>query len=315
LSGKSCAPAEGAETPAPLPDRIGRYTLVQRIAAGGMGAVYKAFDDHLGRHVALKLTRARTDADSRERVRFQREAYLTARLQHPNIVQIFDHGEHSDERGVFIFHVQELVEGGDLAEKLRGTPASPAEAARLIQTLARAVHYAHTHGIIHRDLKPSNILLMPDGIPKIADFGLAKDLEGDPSLTVHGEIMGTPSYMSPEQATGRVDLLGPATDVFSLGVIFYELLTGRLPFQARSWQEALALVLTQDPTPPSRWNAAVPRALDRVCLKCLNKDPARRYQRADSLADDLERFLSSPPVLAQPVSLWERLRRWFSAPQ
>jgi serine/threonine protein kinase len=236
------APSTDADMPAALPERFGRYTVVEKLGEGGMGAVYKAFDGHLGRQVALKLIRAKTDADAGERARFMREAYSVAQLQHPNIVQIFDRGEHTDERGVFTFIVQELVEGGSLAQRLRDASVSPIEAARLIQTLARAVHYAHSRGILHRDLKPSNILLTPDGTPKIADFGLARNLEGDPTETLTGGIVGTAAYMAPEQAMNTRDAIGPATEVFSLGVIFYELLTGSRPFQAGGLQSPLSFV-------------------------------------------------------------------------
>jgi len=296
-----------------LPERLGRYTVVAELGRGAMGVVYKAFDAQLGRQVAIKLIRARTDADSRDRARFQREAYLTAQLQHPNIVQIYDRANHTDERGEFIFNVQELVEGGSLAQKLNRTPTSSEEAVSLVMTLARAVHYAHSRGVLHRDLKPSNILLTTDGTPKIADFGLAKDLEDDPSQTLTGGIVGTPAYMSPEQAMGKHDKIGPATDIFSLGVIFYELLTGSRPFQAKGVLETLNALMHEDPVPPSRVKNDIPPALDRICLTCLNKDPAKRYTSAEALAQDLERFLwKAIPPRSSP-GVWGLVTRWFSS--
>lgn len=307
--------------PGSLPDRVGRYTIMEQIGQGGMGVVYKAFDGHLGRQVALKLIRAQTDADSLERTRFQREAYLIAQLQHPNIVQIFDRGKHKTEEGVFIYNVQEFVEGGSLAGKLSGSSVSPMAAARMIVTLARAVHYAHSRGILHRDLKPSNILLTADGTPKIADFGLAKELDSDPTVTLTGGLVGTPAYMSPEQALGNPEKIGPATDLFSLGCIFYELLTGRRPYQAASVMETLSTLLHHDPVPPSQVEPNVPKVLDRICMNCLHKDPGKRYPSAEALAQDLDRFLERflQEESGQPVSpgvarkgVLANLARWFA---
>jgi serine/threonine-protein kinase len=306
------ASAEHNDTAALSPERIGRYTVMEMLGEGGMGVVYKAFDGHLGREVALKLIRAKMDADAGERTSFMRETYLLAKLQHPNIVQIFDWDKYFDERGVFNYNVQELVEGGTLAAKVRDKPMPPVEAARLILTLAHALHYAHTRGVLHRDLKPTNILLTPEGTPKIADFGLARDTDVDPGDTLTGGIVGTPAYMAPEQVMDNRDQIGPATDVFSLGVIFYELLTGRRPFEGPGIMQRLKAVLEQDPPLPSRVVGGVPRALDRICMRCLSKDPTQRYTSAAALAHELEHFLKGGHAEGRPRGIWGRLTRWLT---
>jgi hypothetical protein len=229
-----------------------------------------------------------------------------ARLQHPHIVQVHHIGEH---RGQPYFSL-ELVEGGTLAEKLAGQPQPAGEAAHMIETLARAVFHAHQHGIVHRDLKPANILLHPDGTPKISDFGLAKSLEDDNGQTRTGTIVGTPSYMAPEQACGPLSAVGPSADIYALGVVLYEMLTGRPPFCAGTPLDTLELVRTQEPVPPRRLQPATPRDLETICLQCLAKEPRKRYATAPDLADDLDRFRAGKPIQARLVHVLERGWRW-----
>jgi WD40 repeat protein len=297
------------------------YEVLEELGHGGMGVVYRALQAGLNRAVALKVLRSGPFADPDELARFRREAAAAARLRHPNIIQVFEIGEH-DGRPYFSL---ELAEGGSLSQKLGGRPLPPRTAAQLVEVLSRAVHAAHLAGIVHRDLKPSNVLLTPgdgpEAVPlgegaaagrfevKVADFGLAKRL-GEAGGTVSGAVMGTPSYMAPEQADGRTREAGPAADVYALGVILYELLTGRPPFQASGPVETLLLLRTQEPVAPSRLQPKMPRDLETVCLKCLEKDPARRYASAELLAGDLRRFLDGRPIQARPVGSVERLARW-----
>lgn len=238
--------------------------------------------------------------------RFRAEAEAVARLRHPNIIQVYDVGEVD---GCPFFSL-EYVEGGSLGDKFQGTPQIPEQAAELISIVAEAMHAAHMEGIIHRDLKPGNILLTAAGQPKIADFGLAKQVEGQSSHTVSGSIIGTPSYMAPEQADGRIYDIGPRADVYAIGAILYEALTGRPPFRGASMLETLDQVRTQEPVPPTSLQPRTPRDLETICLKCLQKEPARRYESALTLAEDLRRFLQHEPILARSVTMWERLARW-----
>ena len=297
-----------AITPAPptagLP-QIPGYEVQAVLGRGGMGIVYRAWHLRLHRPVALKMLLAGACATPPERQRFLREAEAAAGLQHPHIVQVHDVGEH-DGRAYF---TMELVEGGSLAQKLAGTPQPAGKAAALLATLAEAVHVAHQRGIVHRDLKPDNVLLTADGTPKISDFGLARRLEGAAGLTLSGVPMGTPSYMAPEQAQGKPRAVGPGTDVYALGAILYELLTGRPPFRGETVTETLQQVIADEPVPPSRLNPKVPRDLETICLKCLHKEPERRYASARELADDLGRFVRGESVLARPVGVVESLRR------
>jgi serine/threonine-protein kinase len=286
--------------------QIPGYEVEGVLGRGGMGVVYQARHLRLNRPVALKMLLSGPYARPEERDRFRREAEAVAALSHPNIVQVHDSGEH-DGRPYF---TMELVDGGTLTRKLTGTPLPAREAAILVATLADAVRVAHTAGIVHRDLKPANVLLTADGTPKVSDFGLARRVDGGPGLTRTGLVVGTPSYMSPCQARGDKSALGPATDIYALGAILYECLTGRPPFKAESALETLQQVLTEDPVPPSRMNARVPRDLETICLKCLEKDPHRRYTSAAALADDLHRFGRGEPILARPVGSLERLGRW-----
>ncbi len=238
--------------------------------------------------------------------RFRIEAEAVAQLQHPNIVQIYDIGEVDGLPFVSL----EFLEGGDLADRLAGTPQPGMAAAELVATLARAVHAAHQARIVHRDLKPANVLLTADGVPKITDFGLAKRLESDDHQTQTGDIMGTPSYMAPEQALGRTKDVGPAADIYALGAILYEVLTGRPPLKGETVMETVRQVIHDDPVPPSRLVPRLARDLETICLKCLNKDPQRRYATAEELADDLDRYREGRPIKARPTTVWVRGYKW-----
>jgi serine/threonine protein kinase len=301
--------------PEPQPEIPG-YEILGRLGQGGMGTVYKARDVQLNRLLALKVLPAGAHAGDAERARFRTEAEAVARLQHPNIVQIYGLFEHQG----FMCLALEFVGGGDLAQKMRegpmhGQPLSIRQAVEMMVTMARAVESAHQHHILHRDLKPSNILLTPDGQPKIGDFGLAKILGDSPdaaALTLVGAIVGTPAYMAPEQADSSHGQVSPATDVYALGNIFYEMLTSQRPFTGGHSMELLRRVTSEKPTPPTRLRPEIPPALESVCLKCLEKDPARRYPTAAALADDLDRWLKGKVVTARPPSIWQRLVRFFS---
>jgi WD40 repeat protein/Tfp pilus assembly protein PilF/tRNA A-37 threonylcarbamoyl transferase component Bud32 len=308
----ACCPLCGSEFREPFSPTAGGsaaipgYEILEELGRGGMGVVYKARQVGLNRLVALKRIQAGAEGRPETLARFRVEAEAAGRMQHPHIVQVYEVGD----SGGRPFFSLELVEGGSLAQKLAGRPQPAGEAARLVETLARAVHHAHQHGIVHRDLKPANVLLAPDGTPKISDFGLAKRLEDDNSQTATGTVLGTPAYMSPEQARGQGRAVGPATDVYALGTILYEMLAGRPPFQGESAVDVLRQVLHDEPLPPHRYRAGLPRDLEIVCLKCLDKEPARRYATALDLADDLHRFLQGEPFRARPAGSLERLWRW-----
>jgi WD40 repeat protein/tRNA A-37 threonylcarbamoyl transferase component Bud32 len=282
------------------------YEIFEELGRGGMGVVYKARQIELKRLVAVKMILA--GARPQELARFRREAEAVAHLQHPHIVQIYEVGE-QDGRPYFSL---ELVEGGSLAQKLAGTPLPARQAAQLVETLTRAVHAAHERSIIHRDLKPANVLLTADGVPKVTDFGLAKRVDAGPGLTQSGVILGTPSYMAPEQASGKSKQIGPACDVYALGAILYELLTGRPPFRAETALDTVLQVLNEEPVPPSRLQPKLARDLETICLKALAKAPARRYATARELAEDLRQFLNGEAIQARPVGPAERLWRWCS---
>jgi tetratricopeptide (TPR) repeat protein len=271
-----------------------------------MGVVYRARQRALNRAVALKMILAGAHAGAESLARFKAEAEAVAQLQHPNIVAVYEVGEHD---GLPFFSL-EFCEGGSLAHQLGSTPQPPRRAAELMQALARAAHCAHRAGIVHRDLKPANVLLGGDGTPKITDFGLAKRYTDSSGPTASDAIMGTPSYMAPEQAQGRTRDVGPAADTYALGAILYECLCGRPPFQGVTLMDTLEQVRSHEPVPPSRLQLKVPRDLETVCLKCLRKEPAKRYSSAQDLAEDLGRFLAGEPILARPVSLWERGLKW-----
>ncbi len=290
----------------PGPARFGDYELLGEIGRGGMGVVYRARQVSLDRVVALKMILSGRLASPEEVARFQTEARTAARLRHPNIVAVHEVDEY-DGRHYFSM---DFVEGGSLAGAVRAQPFSADRAARCAEALARAVHYAHGQKVLHRDLKPSNVLLDAAGEPHVTDFGLAKALAEGARVTSAGRALGTPGYMAPEQAEGRSGDVGPAADVYGLGAILYELLTGRPPFQADSPLVTLRQVVTEEPAPPRQLNAAVPRDLETICLKCLQKEPGRRYATALDLADDLRRFLERRPVRARPVGPVRRSLRW-----
>jgi WD40 repeat protein/tRNA A-37 threonylcarbamoyl transferase component Bud32 len=280
------------------------YEILEEIGRGGMGVVYKARQVKANRLVALKMILARKNASLEQQIRFQIEVEAVARFQHPNIVQLHDVGEHEGRR----FFSLEYCDGGALDERLQGKPLPAREAAALVEKLARAMHYAHLRGVVHRDLKPANVLLTADGQLKIADFGLAKRLGGN-AVSRSGAVMGTPSYMSPEQAEGRFHDFDPRTDVYALGALLYECLTGRPPFEGPAHRVILD-VLNAEPAPPSRLNAKVPRDLETVCLKCLRKQPARRYASAAELADRLRLYLDGKPIPDRAVGGLERAAMW-----
>jgi serine/threonine-protein kinase len=300
-TGRLTLPLEDTSFP-----EIPGYEFEAVLGTGGMGVVFKARQVRLNRLVALKMTLAGAYTGMHERERFQREAEAVAALRHPNVVQIYDVGDSGGKP----YFTMEYVEGGSLADKLVGTPLPVRDAAGLLAKLAAAVHAAHVSGIVHRDLKPGNILLTADGVPKISDFGLARRLDGEVGITRSGAALGTPCYMAPEQARGKAGAAGPTADIYSLGAVLYELLTGRPPFRAESAAETVHQLLTQDPVPPSRLNGKVPPDLETVCLKCLSKDSKLRYATAGELHEDLERFLHGEAILARPEG---RLRRALRA--
>jgi hypothetical protein len=300
-------PPGDAPTAAAGPENVSvpGYEILRELGRGGMGVVYQARQTGLGRVVALKMILAGGYAGEAELARFRTEAEAIARLQHPNIVQIHEVGEHA---GLPYFAL-EFCAGGSLEKKLAGTPLPPREAAALVETLARAVHAAHQKGILHRDLSPGNVLLTEEGTPKISDFGLAKKL-GEAGQTASGAVLGTPSYMAPEQAGGKSKEVGPEADTYALGAILYECLTGRPPFKAATALDTLLQVAADEPVPPKQLQSKVPRDLETICLKCLRKEPARRYRSAEKLADDLRRFLAGEPIRARPVGGLERAGKW-----
>ena len=286
---------------------IGDYELLEEIARGGMGVVYKARQSSLKRIVAVKTIRSGQLANEVEVRRFHTEAEAAAQLQHPNIVAIHEIGEHQGQQ----YFSMDFVEGRNLAQAANGKPVAAHSAAEWLKTIAGAVQFAHQRGVLHRDLKPQNIMLDAAGRPRVMDFGLAKTLGGDSSVTNTGAVMGSPSYMSPEQALGRNDLVGPASDVYSLGAILYELLTGRPPFRGKSMMDTMSQVVNDEPPPPRSLNAEAPVDLESICLKCLEKDPARRYPTARELEADLGRFLDGEPVQARPANALRRTMSWF----
>ena len=297
---------DGAVEPGTRLRYFGDYELIKELGRGGMGVVYKARQISLNRPVAVKLLKSDILASDDELRRFQNEAEAVALLDHPHIVPIFEVGEHEGRQ----YFSMKLVGGPSLEKKLADFAADPKAAARLVKTAAEAVHHAHQRGILHRDLKPSNILLDERGEPYVTDFGLAKRVEGDSEMTVSGAILGTPPYMAPEQASGRRGAVTTATDVYGLGAILYALLTGRAPFRGESVAEILEQVRERPPEPPSKINPRTPRDLEIICLKCLEKEPWRRYASAQALADDLGRYVAGEPITARPAGAFERLWLW-----
>ena len=302
-------PGAGQVEPAPWPPPatstvFGDYELLDEIARGGMGVVYRARQRGLSRVVALKMVLSGKFASVSEARRFRLEAELAADLDHPNIVPIYEVGLHEGRQ----FFSMKLVDGGSLTQEIPRLLGDPRAAARLLATVARAIDYAHRHGAVHCDLKPSNILLDADGKPYVSDFGLARRMAGDSDLTPTGAVLGTPSYMAPEQASGDRHELTAAADIYGLGAILYELLTGRPPFRAATVMETVVQVLEREPTPPGLVCPGVPRELETICLKCLEKAPRDRYASAGELADLLEQYLRGEGV--DSASPWQNLRRW-----
>jgi serine/threonine protein kinase len=353
--GEATVAEPGAPPAAELPVGAG-YQILSELGRGGMGVVYKARQKGLNRTVALKMILAGAHAAPQTLARFRTEAEAAARLQHPNIVQVYEVGE----QGGAPYLALEFVDGVSLAQRLEGQPLSPDEAAELVETLARAVQYAHERGVVHRDLKPANILLQKSGIrnpksetnpknqkpksktsgvavsdlrpsdfefvsdfgfrisdlvPKVTDFGLAKQLDGDHGQTQSGAVLGTPSYMAPEQAEGRTRAAGPAVDVYALGAILYECLTGRPPFAGPTLLDTLEQVRSQDPEPPTHLRPGLPRDLETICLHCLHKEPDQRYASAAALADDLRRYRDGEMIQARPFNLVDRLAHTLNRDQ
>ena len=311
-------PDSQSTLPAPLQARADRpvvpgFEILEEIGRGGMGVVYKARQLSLDRIVALKILHPGPDGPGATLARFRSEAEAIGRLQHPHIIQVHEVGT-CVGGPYFVF---EYAGGGSLAGRLGGAPQPARTAAQLVSIVARAAHSAHERGVIHRDLKPSNILLsegpgtpLEKCTPRIGDFGLARRLDDARGLTLSGQVMGTPGYMPPEQAQGPGEAIGPASDVYSLGVILYELLTGRPPYSGSTAIETIHLMLYQEPLPPSRLRRDLPRDLETICLKCLDKAPVKRYPSAANLADDLDRFLDRQPIQARPTPAWERAWKW-----
>ena len=289
-------------------DLITGYEIEGELGRGGMGIVYKARQVGLNRLVAIKMILGGQHASSEMLARFREEARAIAALQHPNIVQVHEVGLHEGLPYLSL----EYVDGGSLDRRLSGNPFAPRDAAQLIRTLSEAIHAVHQRGIIHLDLKPANILLGADGTPKITDFGLAKSIADDRGRTATGAVLGTPSYMAPEQAGGRRREIGPAADIYALGAILYELLTGQPPFRAETPLDTLLLLVTEEVAPPRELQPGVPRALEAICLKCLRKEPDQRYAAAGDLAADLRRYLDGEPVKARRMTSGERAARWLT---
>jgi tetratricopeptide (TPR) repeat protein len=304
-SGETCVGAAAAPPGAPpeAPGPAG-FTVLEELGRGGAGVVYRARQHQPDRVVALKCLLGGAYSGVEQRARFLAEADAIARLGHPHIVQVYAVGEHGGQP----FLCLEYLTGGTLAAQLGGRPQPPRDAAGLVRLLAGAVQHAHERGVVHRDLKPANILLAEDGTPKVSDFGLARF--GRPELTASGAILGTPSYMAPEQARGDNAAVGPAADVWALGVILYECLTGQPPFRGVQALDTLELVVGRDPVPPARLLPGIPRDLNVICLKCLHKQPARRYATAAALGDDLRRFLAGELIHARPAPAYERAAKW-----
>jgi serine/threonine protein kinase len=304
VSESSCTPPLPASDPAG--PAVPGYEMLGELGRGGMGAVYRARQLSLNRLVALKVISAGAQAQAEEVARFQIEAVAVARLQHPHIVQVYETGASQGRP----YLVMELVPGSSLAEKLAAAPLEARAAAELVRALASAMQHAHERGIIHRDLKPANVLLLPDGTPKITDFGLAKRLDVGEGQTRAGQLLGTPSYMAPEQAAAQKGRVGPTADVYALGAVLYECLTGRPPFKGATPWETVLQVLHADPVPPRRLRPGVPRDLETICLKCLHKEARKRYPSAHDFAEDLRRFMSSETILARPAGPIEKTTKW-----
>jgi len=300
----SGAPGGAAHPP---PAGVGEYEILEELGRGGMGVVYKARKRGLERTVALKMLLRGAHASAADMARFRSEVESASQLEHPNIAPVYDVGSSNGEP----YFTMRFIEGTTLARKLAGGPMAPQEAARILASVASGVHFAHEHGVLHRDLKPQNILIDSSGTPYVTDFGLAKRLEGGNSITQSGAILGTPSYMAPEQAAGNRGQMGPAADVYSLGAILYHALTGRPPHQAATPVDTVLSVLEQDPLPPRLLNPRVNRDLEMIALKCLQKPQDLRYPSAEALAKDLTAYLSGEPISARSTSLRLLVGRFF----
>ncbi len=298
--------AAGAATRAPKIRRFGDYELLEEIARGGMGVVYRARQVSLNRIVAVKTILAGQLASAADVERFRAEAQAAASLQHPNIVAIHEVGLHDGQQ----YFSMDYIKGRNLAEVVREGPLPARQAARYLKTIAEAIHFAHQRGILHRDLKPSNVLLDLFDQPRVTDFGLAKQMKSDSGLTRSGQVLGSPNFMPPEQAASKHGQVGPHSDVYSLGAILYYLLTGRPPFAAETLADTLQQVCQREPAPLRLWNPSVPRDVETICLKCLEKEPRRRYATAHELAEELARFLRDEPIQARPVGALEKTWRW-----
>ncbi len=299
--------AEAGRKAADYPQRFGDYEILEELGHGGMGVVYKARQVSLGRMVALKRMIKGELASPGDTARFQSEAESAARLDHPHIIPVYEVGA----REGLPFFTMRLIEGKTLSQRLSGGPMESREAARLLVPVCRAIHYAHQRGILHRDLKPSNILIDAEGLPYVTDFGLARRVEAEGSLTHSGAILGTPGYMAPEQAAGNRGHISPASDVYGLGAVLYHMVTGRPPFQAATAVDAVLAVLEQDPLLPRLLNPKVDRELEMVILKCLQKPAELRYGSAAGLADDLEAYLAGETVSAHSTGLRLLMARMF----
>ena len=292
---------------APSYAMFGDYEPLEELGRGGMGVVYKAHQISLGRTVALKMILRGATPSAADLARFRTETESAARLDHPAIVPIYEVGEQQGQP----FFTMKYVAGSTLTRRLAEGPIPPREAASILAPICRAIHYAHERGVLHRDLKPSNILIDEEGRPHVSDFGLAKRVEAEEHLTLSGAVLGTPSYMAPEQAAGKRGNLGPASDVYSLGTILYQMLTGRPPFQAATPVETVLLVLEQEPLPPRLLNPRADRELEMIALKCLQKPPELRYGTAKALADDLDAYLADEPTAARSGMFSSVLARAF----
>jgi hypothetical protein len=290
-----------------LPSRFGDYELLEELGRGGMGVVFRALQISLGREVAIKMILRGQLAQSAERDRFQAEAQAAAKLDHPGIVPVYEVGE-IEGRPYFSM---KYIRGTTLAQRLADGPLPSREAAKLLLDVARAIHFAHEKGVLHRDIKPSNILIDEKGVPHVTDFGLAKQISDEPSLTKTGAILGTPAYMAPEQAAGNRGQVGPTSDVYSLGVVLYHMLTGRPPFQGASPVETVLMVLEQDPVPPRLLNQNADRDLEMICLRCLQKPTDLRYNTAAALARDLDAYLNDESISARSGRFAQVLAGWM----